>query len=403
MAKRVLLVWELGGGAGHLLRLGWIAKALGERGYEPVFALPPTEALGVIREQLDGRTRHNAPVWSKQPSPGHGSIRRRAATMGDVLVQMGLHSPETTDSMLGEASRLIAATDPHAIVADYAPASLLSARGRVPTIAVGDAFTLPPWQADRFISLDHLGRTPIFDETETLARVNEWFVSAGRNSLSHLPEIFYADRTAVGAFSELDPYTETRRIPPVSPSLPFWERNGRRAGEEIFCYLSAGSEFQSTVLLALADVAHTAPVRLHARHLAREAVDLLTAAKVTVELEPIPFGQIQARSGLIVSLGSFGLVSCAVAAGIPQIVLPPNLAMDVTGRAVEALGVGRCLRLQAGNPLEPALLAQVIGETFGNAALRGTAERLAPGFARRLETRPENIVAAMVEELIGPA
>ncbi len=403
MAKRILLVWELGEGAGHLLRLGWIAKALGERGYEPIFALPQTEALAVIEEPLKGRARLDPPVWPRQRSQPPDSNRRRAATMGDILAQRGLHAAEAIDALFCEADRLIAAADPQAIVADYAPASLVSARGRIPSIAVGNSFTLPPWQLARFDSLDHLGRAPIFDEAETLALLNERLTSAGRRALQHLPEVFYADRTSVGTFSELDPYAHVRCDPPVSPWLPTWEQGGPQQRKEIFCYLSAGSDFQSTVLLALADVARTTPVRLHARHLTREAVTLLIAAKVTVEPKPIPFELIQTRSRLIVSLGSFGLVSCALAAGIPQIVLPPNLAMDVTGRAVEALGVGRCLRLQPSNPLEPALLAQVIGETFGNAALRETAERLAPGFARRLETRPENIVAAMVEELAGPA
>lgn len=403
MAKRILLVWELGGGAGHLLRLGWIAKALGERGYDPIFALPHTEALAVIEEPLQGRTRLDAPVWPHRPSQPPDSNRRRVATMGDILVKGGLHSAESIDALFVAADRLIASADPHAIVADYAPASLLTARGRIPSIAVGNAFTLPPWQTAQFNNLDHLGRAPIFDEAETLTLVNEWLTPVGRRPLQHLPEIFYADRTCVGTFSELDPYADARSVPPVPPWLPSWEQGGTQKRDEIFCYLSAGSDFQSTVLLALADVARTTPVRLHARHLAREAVELLTAAAITVETELIPFEQIQARSRLIVSLGSFGLVSCALAAGIPQIVLPPNLAMDVTGRAVEALGVGRCLRLQPRNPLERALLAQVIAEAFGSAALRETAERLASGFARRLDTRPEDVVANLIEELVGPA
>lgn len=357
MNKRVLLAWELGSGAGHFLRLAWTAGTLEKHGYEPILAVPQPETASHFRDQLQGLKLVRAPAWRGLPSPP-GPGRRRPVSMGDILADQGLHSSESADALIDEADRLIAATAPLAVVADYAPATLLAARGRVPTVAVGNAFTLPPWRPDRFANLDHLNRAPLFDEEETLLLLNRTLTLKGRDGLRRLPEIFWADRHCVGTFAELDPYASERDAPPVSPWLPSWERGSPQKRAEIFCYLSTNSPLQSTVLKALMRIAPQMRVRLHIRHLVPEAVELLTGSDIAVELGPVPFAQIEVNASLVVSLGSFGLVSCALTAGVPQIVLPPNLAMDVTGRAVEALGVGRCLRLQPDNPLEAALLAQ---------------------------------------------
>jgi hypothetical protein len=72
MPQRVLLAWELGGGRGHVLILGWIAEVLRQRGFEPVFAVQRLDALDAIRTTMGRGEFYQAPVWL-------GTLDRRAS------------------------------------------------------------------------------------------------------------------------------------------------------------------------------------------------------------------------------------------------------------------------------------------------------------------------------------
>src|SRR5690606_15217105 len=135
------------------------------------------------------------------------------------------------------------------------------------------------------------------------------------------------------------------------------------------------------------------PVRVYIPQLGEEASQWLKANGIVAESAAVPFGEIQRRAGLVVSLGSVGFVACALASGIPQIVMPLGMTKDVTGMAIERLGVGRWADLNPASPIEPMLLSQVILETYRNAQFADKAKSLAPDFARRLEPSSASIIA----------
>jgi rhamnosyltransferase subunit B len=399
MNRRVLLAWELGGGRGHTYILGWIARALRRRGFEPILAVQQLETLEAIGGLLDDGTALQAPVW-----PTLQSNRPPAASvsLGDILADLGLRAPSAMRHVLNAWDRLLDLTKPAAVVADYAPGLLLVARGRYPTIAVGDGFTVPPADMENFPVLEGEARSPKYDEQQLLAGVNECLHDLSRPALAHLPEIFAADRVCVGSFAEFDLYREHRRHPSAGPWLHDWNSKVAREGDEIFGYFSIASNLEAVLVKALRKIVDQGvTVRMHMPQLGAEATALLEALGVAVERTPIPFKEIQRRSRLVMSLGSLGFVSSSLVAGIPQILLPPNLALRRAGATITELGVGRSLTINAENPLEPALLAQTIFETLNDSSLATQAKEIAPDFARRLEPRPQEVVADFVEELVG--
>jgi rhamnosyltransferase subunit B len=320
--------------------------------------------------------------------------------MGDVLADYGLLRPSEASSLLRDWDQLFARFKPAAIVADFAPASLVAARGRIPAISIGNGYTLPPPHADRFALLADGSEAPKHNEVSVLAAVNDALAEMGRTPLRRYPEVFTADRTCVACFDELDPFLSERREPNAAPFLPEACRPSSHEGTEIFAYFIEAAGNHATILSALANVARAGvPIRMHIANLPREVADSLQRTGVIVEASAVPFEKIVERSAMILSHGGVGLTSSALVAGIPHVVVPLDLEKRFNGHTIERLGFGRCFRVGQTNPLEPVLLAAAIRETFSDQSLRQRSREAAPAFAARLKIRPEEVIADYVDEL----
>jgi UDP:flavonoid glycosyltransferase YjiC (YdhE family) len=141
------------------------------------------------------------------------------------------------------------------------------------------------------------------------------------------------------------------------------------------------------------------PDRAHIPYANESQRSLLTEIGVRVEPQPLPFEEIQRNARRALSLGSFSFMSCALVAGIPQVVFPLGIVKHLTGHAIETLGVGRWIDPKPENPLEPTLVAEALMEDFHNESLARRAKELAPDFERRFYPRPEEVVADLVDAI----
>ena len=78
-AQTVLLTWEMGGGQGHLVRLGAIGRRLAEQGHRLVVA---SRDVPAARARFDDWPCH--PIPSLEPSP---PPYPHAASLAEVLPQ----------------------------------------------------------------------------------------------------------------------------------------------------------------------------------------------------------------------------------------------------------------------------------------------------------------------------
>jgi UDP:flavonoid glycosyltransferase YjiC (YdhE family) len=401
MSERVLLAWELGGGRGHGYILGWIAEALRARGYETVFAVQRLDVLGAMPSPAAPSDCFQAPIWPGLLDRTQFWSPDANATMGDALAGVGMQSAVAVTHMLCAWDRLISTLRPAVVVADYAPACILAARGKVPVVAVGDGFTVPPSAIARFPAFEPDAPIAKYDEQLLTSIVNDSLRAIGRRSIERLPQVFEADRSCPGSFVEFDPYAAQRSEPAAAPWVPDWDRTVRREKDEVYCYLSMNTVLQRTVLAALATLATDGMrVTVHAPSTSKDALQVLLAAGAVIEPAPLPFQEIQRRARLVVSYGSLGFVSSALAAGIPQVVMPLGIGRSLTGKTIDRLGVGRWLPVNPNMPFEAALLAQAISECYADERLLTNAGKLAADFARRLEPRPATVVADLVDALL---
>jgi len=384
---RILIGWELGGGNGHATALAALAARLRARGHEPVVVAQDVASMPA------GLACWQAPLWPNQlvayarPSP------RQPATMGDILATMGLAKGDAVRALLAAWDRLLAAIAPDAVIAEFAPALALTARGRVPLVAHGTGFSLPPAELPAFPSLT--GAPAVHDEGALLVTLNRALVGAGRPPLDALPRIFAADRSIVAAFREMDPYRPWRAshgAPTVAGRVPA----GDGTGDELFVYMNGPRARPGALWRGL--IESGLPVRVHDPMLAPAACDALERAGIAVERAPVPVARIVERSRLLLSHGGMGSASTALLAGLPHFVLPYDLEKEMTAANVLELGLG--WRGDFGT-MEAGPLAAALRAAYEDGALAARARAAAPGFRARMARGGEEETIDAIEALIA--
>jgi rhamnosyltransferase subunit B len=376
----------LGAGRGHAVRLAALERALAARGHEVIFAV---QQIGSI---ATGEV-WQAPLWPGQLT----TLARRAATtpatMGDILAVLGLGDPGAASALIGAWDRMLAKIQPDVAVAEFAPGLMLAAHGRVPLLAIGTGFALPPPAMDRFPSLT--GKPPVHEEGQLLQTVNQALARWGRSPRRALPGIFEADRTHAGVFTELDPYRRWRSEPVVAPSAIRPSRIASGDGAELFVYMNASEARPAAFWHGL--VASRLKVRLYDPSLTPADREILANAGILVESQPVAFEMIVARSRLLLSHCGLGFVSSALMAGLPQILAPYDIEKRLIAASVEEMGLGRRMTFAS---LDAAAFAQFLRETFADDALSRRARAAAPGFRSRMSDVDGPDAARAIEELL---
>ena len=329
----ILIGWELGANRGHALRLAMLGHALRDVGHEVSFAVQRIDALS--EAEAGG-----SPVWQAPLTPRlltSGSRFGGATTLGmaDILARLGMEDGGIVTAMISGWRRLFDAIRPDVMIAEYAPFMLLAARGRLPSIAIGTAFSQPPTGMARLPQL--LDGPGGVDQAALLATINRALASADASQLDALPQIFAAERTFADSFSELDPYAEHRIETLANPVAgDFAARVG--SGEEIFAY--APERIAPDAPLWGGLKASGLPVRVHAQRASSIVLEALGEFGFMVEAEPVDFATIAVRSRLVVSHGGHGFACAAMAAGLPHVVCHHDLEKLLIGLAVTKEGLG---------------------------------------------------------------
>ncbi|NNM78134.1 glycosyl transferase-like UDP-glucuronosyltransferase [Sphingomonas sp. ID1715] len=387
---RFLLGWELGANRGHLVRLAEMARGLVERGHEVAVA---SQRLDLSFDWPAGVTLWQAPLWPRLLANVGAVGGDLPNTMGDILYRVALENPDALPALIAGWQALMAAVKPDAVAADFAPALLCAVRGSVPVVAVGLGFDTIPPQLEQFPSLT--GKPPVYAEAPLLEQVNKGLAQMGVPTLDRLPAIFGADRVLAGTFTELDPYAPWRQEPVVAPSVshPLGET---AEGEEIFLYadatlLRAGPLWDGLVRSGL-------PVRVYAPSSTPAQRAEMVRLGFKVEVQPVPFERIAARSRLAMTSGGLGFVSSALASGLPVVVMHHDLEKGLTGQAVTRMQLGG--HVHTGS-IQADAFATSLRQLYQNDSFQRRARELAPGFRARLAPTQEALAVEALLDLVG--
>ncbi|MBW4448486.1 MAG: hypothetical protein KME38_16880 [Spirirestis rafaelensis WJT71-NPBG6] len=297
---KALLAWEIGGGQGHFHLLAAIAQKLQAFGIETIFALENAQFKNC---NFPGKVLQ-APKAMMRSLDDKGDNKSYLFT--DILYIFGFSTALTLNFHLKAWQNLIHLVKPSLIIADYAPALVLAAKGKIPTVVVGNGFSVPPSVKD-FPPIRPLPVpiAAIHRQAEVEASVRE--VTGFDAPLGYL---LNGDRSFIFSIPELDPYAAVRKVEYVGiHSAPFPENLGDGHGSA-WAYLTQDWHHYSLL------------------------VETLKPDCIFDDLKIV----LKEKSLAIHHAGSGTSMACLLA-GIPQLVFPKHMEQWHTAKALLNLGV----------------------------------------------------------------
>lgn len=337
--KTVLFAWELGGGFGHIAAMRRYAARLAMHGVRMVAAIRNPGIAQVLADL--GIEILQAPPWPEASFTRTQYAATSSATLGDSLASAGLADADALDDLLTQWSKIFQSVKPDFVVADYAPAAALVARGRVPLMLVGNGYTVPPADMTHFPLL-HRTQEPVWDEIRLLTILNKVSRSHGLAPLERLPQLFSADDYLIETFPLLDPYDLQRMDPVDGPAFDTAPIAKRDNADAILVYLAPGYGIRRDLVRALIPVANK--IRIYAPDLSFIQRSRLKLAGATLYRERLDLADALASAKLVVHFGGSGLAAHALAAGVPQLIFSTHIEQELNGLALQRAGVGTLVR-----------------------------------------------------------
>jgi len=383
--RTALLAWELGDGLGHAKRLLTIAAALRARGWSAVVAARDLWACASEYRAA------NIPMLQAPSHRGVGFLRARS--FADLLAACGYREIETLLPPVLAWDGLIEFVRPDVIVADFAPLLALSAHGRIPVLAVGDGFVLPPAHLPRMPAL-RSGPSEMPDEPALLANAVAVQRQRKRSIPPTLPSLIGGQAHVVCTYPETDIYADLRVEPASGPLDKSLSPLGPPSSQAAFAYLDMHFAPTAKLIEILAGCGF--PVEMFVRDLSDRAKGALRETNVRVHETPPSLAEVAERSRLIVHHGGIGTAEIALALGRPQFLLPKHLEQSLNAASLRRLGTAT--RLKSDFSLAEGSAA--LSEAVSSKSLAESAQDVAARLAKRPSMSLERIVG-LCEKLAG--
>ncbi len=375
-APRALLAWEYGAGLGHMRGMEIIGQELKSRGYYVILAYP--DNAGINHDAVRQNTHFDEVVPVADVRQLTVPFRRPTPrrTYADVLERMGFGSAKFLYARIKVWQTILAQAAPHIIVADFAPCLLMAARHRVPTIAFGNAYTLPPTGIATYAPFQNVPL--VSNPGAMLESVHKAAGLAGCYQPENLPEVFAADAQFCATLPQMDPFASQRSQNVFPPLFDMALDVGQGPiGDTIFAYFTdCAADVLTKVLRGLigfggkTQVYGTLATDDHHKLCRNTCVDLLQAT--------LPMADILRKSRFAVSFGSFGTVNAMLLTGIPQLIVSTDVEKSLYARELKRHGLVASVQNKA--ELSEADIGNVMQAATDDSAL---AERTL-AFARSL-------------------
>ena len=393
--SRILYVWELGAGYGHVSSVLPLAVQLKERGHEVIFALRDLAHA----ERFLGRRGFallQAPIWT--------SDRRGPdlpVSYAEMLANFGFLDRAGLTGMVKAWRELYRLVRPDLLVIDHGPTALLAARGTsIRRVLLGTGFASPPRTAPMpslrpwlNISQDRL----LESERQVMETINGLSRDLEMKPPETLADLFEVEEDFLCTFPELDHYprTDARYWGPFFASdegvVPEWPP-GR--GERIFAYLSPAYRDFEKVVSQLGDL--SCGTLIHAPGLSAKLIAKYQARNVVFSPEPVRMAQASREADLVICHGGHGTTAASLLAGRPVLVLHRQVEQLLLAQKIVAGGLGKTVNLDSKNPSYKQLVRDILSDPRFAERAREFATRYADfDLAKQVD-----LIVARCEEII---
>lgn len=400
----ILLAHELGQGFGHVNRLLVLGKSLVH--HRLIFAMPGWRAVRPVIARTLGASIEVRPVGEWQQAAVESELAGGDAswTLADMLYRYGFANRDRVNAGVRHWRSVLHELKPGLVIGDFAPMLRIATAGRVPSVVVGNGFTVPPrlsplpgMRPDQRRASDHSRAR----ETEVLAAVNEIRRALGLPDFACVADLFYGDETFAATLEILDPYRQLRTEPVLQPfnipDLPVGPAFETRTGPHVFCYLDADYPGINPILTALNGLAR--PSQIFVRGIDARQLTRHCAPQVRIHDGPADFAAVLPQTRLLVHHANLGTAAAGLLAGVPQLLLPSHLEHDLTTLGLASLGCSVGVRVDAA--ADPEVLRGTIETLLAHRDLQSTAIAQARRFQAMRVAAPERGVLAACEKFLS--
>lgn len=390
---KILVVWEMGAGLGHIARVGRLCAELVERGHDVTAALRSNTAAASFFPD-------NVALIDATPAPAPRIPAPPTHTLPDVLCAHDWGNPEVLLARVASWRTLISQHRPDHLVLDYAPSTLLAAQGlSIPITLLDTGFTCPP-DVTPLPDLQPPGESPpseasLANEHAALAAANTVLAHHREPPLDYLAQLWHArvDARVLATFPELDHYEHRQsRVDFVGPwwhsvsEPPAWPDAD---GPRVFAYLKP---FPALPALLKMLSASKLPCLVYASGNAASLAKDAASATLTALASPVDTTRVIAEAQLAILHSGAALSGGFLAKGVPAMHIPRSLEQFPTARRVSDLGAGRIADAKAADTLAPALTDLLTDPAYTHAAQR---------FARtKADWTPESSLQAAADRIV---
>lgn len=390
--SRILLGWELGDGLGHVARLALVAEELRKAGHECFIALRNLEASQILKRTSDY-------VLLQAPYARPVAPRDGIHSFGDILKSVGYGDPARLGPLVQAWDGILDGLGIDLIIADYAPTLCLSARRWIPTIAIGDYFTLPSTASTTFPPF-RLADTSESDEECMVETIRGLKTRRTCLTITTLPEIFSeVDRYIVTIPELADGLQPENGLQVVGPLAPLPAPARGAPSKPFFAYLSGNAP---GIASALESIGRSGPGgQIFLRDGTPDQKDALRAAGVLVHEQPQLLVSKIEESRVFIHHGGLSSSEIALAVGRPQLLIPRHWEQEGNANKLRKLGVAVAMR--SGGRFTSLDVAKALKHVSDCRKFDSAARHLAENIAKRSTANGLNRIMLAVNTRLGAA
>ncbi len=345
--SRVLMAWELGGGAGHLHNLHLIGADLRKRGHDVCFVVRDLARAGQYFDYTDTMLLQ-APIWTRQ------SRLPTSRNYAELLNRVGYLHTEHIAGLLAGWRELLRLVKPDLMVAEHSPTALLAARLEgVRRATLGTGFETPP-RISPMPGIQPWRETPeerlVGNEAVVLRRINEALAAQGGEPLDTLGDIFDLDASFMCTLAEFDHYSERGEADyfgpidlPQEQEDPAWPAG---EGDRIFVYYRVGYPHFGPMMEQLASLG--LPTLVVADDAAPAVIKKFSTDHLKIITTPVSLEAVAKTAKLTVCHAGHGSVLRLVLGGCPLVMMPVVIEQALMAHRMFQAGVGLVVPVERG-------------------------------------------------------
>lgn len=337
---RIVLICEYERGLSHFMRLANIAKTLKNANHEVyvVYDTPVTAKFLTCSDLF--------PILSSPRSRDWTSAAKtlRIGGYNDKLAMVGFKNADDLKALIKSWRALFDLISPSLIICDQAPTAALAAFDLIPTLHLGDGFSLPPLISGDFPRLRAdvlpiIKSKQLYDNIKSVQNgfgircpleTTEWGGKAGENQfICHIPE--------------LDVYLPYRKSHVSGPFFPLPKACLPLQRKTFFAYLSGGYPFLDLVLVALVESKLQGEIVIPGLSKQAENYLLKHGIKVHEMSDVTSFDTLMAGKHLVIHHGGVHAAELGLALGAVQVIIPTSTETSLIGIKIQEAKCGEIL------------------------------------------------------------